>query len=86
MNSNIETLYHLFDYRVEAIEFKVYEPSKVTDIPLMTLPLKKNLLISCINRNGTVIIPSGQDSIQVGDSVMIVTTHTGFQDILDILE
>lgn len=86
MNSNIETLYHLFDHRVEAIEFKVYESSKVTDIPLMTLPLKKNLLISCINRNGKVIIPSGQDSIQVGDSVMIVTTHTGFQDILDILE
>ena len=85
MNSNIETLYHLFDHRVEAIEFKVYEASKVTDIPLMSLPLKKNLLISCINRNGSIIIPSGQDSIQVGDSVMIVTTHTGFQDILDIL-
>ncbi len=57
----------------------------MTDIPLMSLPLKKNLLISCINRNGSIIIPSGQDSIQVGDSVMIVTTHTGFQDILDIL-
>lgn len=86
MNSNIETLYHMFDHRVEAIEFQVYEDSKVTNTPLMNLPLKRNLLVSFISRNGSIIIPSGQDSIQIGDSVMIVTTHTGFKDILDILE
>lgn len=85
MDSNIETLYHMFDHQVEAIEFRIYENSKVTNTPLMNLPLKKNLLVSFINRNGSIIIPSGQDSIQVGDSVMIVTTHTGFKDILDIL-
>lgn len=86
MDSNIETLYHMFDHRVEAIEFRVYEPSKLTGIPLMNLSLKKNLLISFIHRNGSILIPSGQDSIHVGDTVMIVTTHTGFKDILDILE
>lgn len=52
----------------------------------MNLSLKKDLLISFINRSGSIIIPSGQDCIQVGDTVMIVTTHTGFNDILDILE
>jgi len=86
MNSNIETLYHMFDHRVEAIEFKVGEESEVTNIPLMNLSLKKNLLISFIHRNGSIIIPSGQDCIKVGDSVMIVTTHTGFNDIQDILQ
>lgn len=52
----------------------------------MNLPLKKDLLLSFINRNGRIIIPSGQDCIKVGDTVMIVTTHTGFNDILDILD
>ena len=52
----------------------------------MELSLKKNLLISFINRDGRIIIPTGQDCIRVGDTVMIVTTHTGFHDILDILE
>ena len=85
MNSNIETLYHMFDSRVEAIEFRLESESKVTNIPLMDLNLKKGLLISFINRNGSIIIPSGQDSIQVGDTVMIVTTHTGFNSIQDIL-
>lgn len=86
LGSNIETLYHMFDSRVEAIEFRVQNASKVTNTPLMELSLKKNLLITFINRNGSIIIPSGQDSIKVGDTVMIVTTHTGFNDILDILE
>ncbi|MBP3470019.1 MAG: Trk system potassium transporter TrkA [Lachnospiraceae bacterium] len=85
-NSNIETLYHMFDHRVEAIEFRVEKQSEVTDIPLMELSLKKNLLISFINRNGTIIIPGGNDCIRVGDTVMIVTTHTGFNGIKDILK
>ena len=85
-NSNIETLYHMFDSRVEAIEFRVEEESDVKDIPLMNLPLKKNLLIGFINRNGKIFIPSGQDCIKAGDTVMIVTTHNGFNNIRDILK
>ncbi len=86
IGSNIETLYHMFDHRVEAIEFRVRENSDVTNIPLSDLPLKKGLLLACIHRSGKIIIPSGRDCIQVGDTVMIVTTHTCFNDILDILE
>ena len=38
---------------------------------MLNMKLKKNLLICFIHRKGSVIIPSGQDSIQVGDTVMI---------------
>ena len=85
MDSDIETLYHMFDNRVEAIEFRIDKPSDVTNIPLMELDLKKDLLIAFINRKGSIIIPSGQDCIKVGDTVMIVTTHSGFSNIGDIL-
>lgn len=86
MNSNIETLYHMFNSRVEAIEFRIENKSPVTGYTLSTLSLKDNLLICFINRNGQIIIPSGQDCIKVGDTVMIVTTHSGFNDIEDILQ
>lgn len=86
MDSNIESLYHMFDHRVEAIEFLVNESSEITDVPLMKLKLKRQLLICCIYRHSKVLIPRGQDTIQVGDRVIIVTTHTGFNDILDIME
>ena len=83
--SNVETLYHLFDHRVEAVEFKIDKESKVTNVPIMKLKLKDNLLICFIFRRGKVIIPSGQDCILPGASVMLVTTHTGFNDISNIL-
>ena len=84
-DSNIEVLYHMFDSQAEAIEFVVTEESPVTNKTLLDLQLKDNLLVCFISRKGRVFIPTGQDSIQVGDEVMIVTTHTGFHDITDIL-
>lgn len=83
IGSNIETLYHFFDERAEAIEFRINECA-FAGIPLMKLPLKKDLLVACINRGGKVIIPSGQDCILDGDTVIIVTKHTGFDEIEDI--
>ncbi|MCR5531263.1 MAG: Trk system potassium transporter TrkA [Lachnospiraceae bacterium] len=84
-NSNIETLYHLANHRVEALEFEVTEESSVTGTPLYKLNKKDNLVIACINRDGRIIIPSGQDTIEVGDEVTVVTTHSGFRDLQDIL-
>jgi len=85
-DNNIETLYHMFNHRVEAIEFKVDNAPGLTDIPLKDLALKDNLLLCCINRVGKIIIPSGNDVIKHGDTVVVVTTHTGFKDISDILK
>lgn len=85
INSNIETLYHMFDHRAEAVEFRVDAASPVTGIPLKDLKLKDSLLVSCIYRDGQVRIPNGFDQILPGDTIMVVTTHTGFSDIRDIL-
>ncbi|HJC67862.1 MAG TPA: Trk system potassium transporter TrkA [Candidatus Enterocloster excrementigallinarum] len=86
IGSNVETLYQILDDRAEALEFAIHEESPVTDNPLMELNLKDNLLIGCIHRRERVFIPRGHDSIQVGDTVIIVTTQVGLQDIRDILK
>lgn len=85
IGSNIETLYRMNNDRVEALEFIVKEDSPVVGIPLQELRLKPNLLISCINHKGNIITPGGQGRIAVGDTVVIVTTLTGLNDIKDIL-
>lgn len=86
LNSNVENLYKLEDGNAEALEFYIKEPSKVTDTPLEKLKIRKNLLICCINRGGQFIIPSGQDVLKVGDSVVVVLTHARLNDIKDIVE
>ncbi len=87
MGSNVETLYRLSDNKVEALEFNVNTNApKLIGIPLMTLKLKKNLLVSAIIRNGKTFLPDGKDTIELGDRVIIVTTNMGLNDIGDILE
>lgn len=85
IGSNIETLYYLFDNRAEAAEFRVEENASIVGIPLAELPLRRDLLIACINRGGRIILPRGQDTIQADDTVIVVTTHTGLHNINDIL-
>ena len=85
LGSNIETLYRMCDNRVEALEFIVAENSKVTDVPLEHLKTRDNLLICSIQRGKQFIIPSGKDSIKVGDKVIVVTTHKGLTDINNII-
>ena len=67
IGSNVETLYHLFDNRAEAIEFRIGEDAPVIGVPIMNLKLKDSLLIACINRGGKIIFPRGQDTIEQDD-------------------
>lgn len=84
--SNVETLYKIVGNKVEALEFFVRSNARLVGIPLEKLKLKENLLVSCINRKGRIIFPNGQDSIQIGDTVIIVTTNKGLDDVNDILK
>lgn len=86
IGSNVETLYQILDGRAEALEFVIREDSAVTGVPLMNINLKKNLLIACIHRDGHIRIPRGQDFMQKGDTVIVVTSQKGLHDIRDILK
>ena len=74
------------DNHVEALEFHVRENGPVIGIPLLNLKTKSNLLVCCIVRGKQIITPSGRDTIELGDTVIVVTTNKGLQDISDILE
>ncbi len=82
---NVESMYQLVDGKVEALEFVIKAETRYTNIPLKNLSLKSNNLIACIVRNRKIIYPSGEDFIQVGDNVIVVTMEKQIQDIEDIL-
>ncbi len=84
--SNVQTLYKIVDNKVEALEFYARSESSVIGVPLSDLELKENLLICCISRNGKTIIPNGLTTIEIGDTVVVVTTQTGLNDLKDILK
>ena len=86
IGSNVETLYSVIKGKVEAAEFIVKEDSPVTEKPLMELKLKRNILVAAILRGKTVIIPRGQDVIQPGDAVVVVSNPAVLHDITDIIQ
>ena len=84
-SANVETMYQLVDDKVEALEFIVKSATRYTGIPLKDLQLRSNNLIACIARKNQIIIPNGDDCIEPGDSVIVVTMEPHVEDIADIL-
>ena len=85
--SEIESLYKLMDEKVEALEFRINnEIEGITGIKLKNISLKEGILIACIVHNDGIIIPSGDDVINNGDTVVIVTTTGQIKEIKEILK
>ncbi len=83
--SNVETLYKIADGRAEALEFKVGNDPDLIKHTFAELKYKNNVLIAAIVRGNKLITPGGSDFMLPGDSVIVITTNTGFKDLKDIL-
>ena len=81
MGSNVETLHQLDG--AEAIEFRV-AAHHLTGVPLQYMPIRPDVLLCCINRRGKRIIPRGHDVLHEGDTVIVVSTFEGMNDLQDI--
>ena len=82
--ASMETLCKIAGEKVEAMEFRVTASADFCGIPLQELKLRSSVLIGCIFRANQIITPRGSDTIEVGDSVIVVTTHSGVQTLDDI--
>lgn len=83
--SGVETLRMVADGRAEALEFAVRAPSKLTGVPLRALHLKKSVLVAAVIRGRECFIPGGSDAVEVGDRIVVVTTHHGMRRVEDVL-
>ncbi|HOS18858.1 MAG TPA: NAD-binding protein, partial [Clostridia bacterium] len=70
---SVVTLYSIAGGSAEALEFFVKSDAPYLNIPLYQLALKPDILIASIIRARKVILPKGGDSMQKGDTVVVVT-------------
>lgn len=84
-SANVETVYQLINGKIEALEFLIREKTSYTGIPLKDLTIKENHLVACIVRKRQIIIPGGNDTLEVGDSVIVVSMSQGLEDLSEIL-
>ena len=74
------------DGQAEALEFIVRAESQFLDVPLKALKLRDSVLVASIIRRGKCRVPSGNDAIELGDRVVVVTTNHGMHELKDILK
>ncbi len=74
---SIETLYRIFDGKAEALGFTVPRGAEYRGVTLKDLTLKPNILVANIVRGDKVIVPGGNDYMNAGDSVVVITTSGG---------
>ena len=84
--SALKSLHKIADNRVEALEFDVAEDFRHIGIPLRSINWKKNLLIAAVIRENNVIYPHGNTTLEIGDSVIVMTTNTHLCDLEDTLD
>ena len=64
----------------------ITEASAITGKQLSQLSFKSGVLVAAILREDSVIIPRGYDSIEVGDTVIVVYEAVSIRDITDVLK
>ena len=84
-NSSLVNFYQLADGLMEALEFEVLNESEITAANLKTLNFLTGTLVTGIYRQGEHIIPDGNDVIQVGDLVIVVTSQKNITDINQLI-
>ena len=84
--SDLQAMHHLANGQIETLQFHIKEANKMTAKPLSQLKLKKEVLIAAIIRKGKTIFPTGEDMLEVGDQLLIITLLPNITKIYDLIE
>ena len=84
--SDLQAMHHLANGQIETLQFHIKEANKMTAKPLSHLKLKKGILIAAIIRKGKTIFPTGEDTLEVGDQLLVITLLPNITKIYDLIE
>ena len=85
-SGEMKTLYKLVDGKVEAAEFLVDHKTKNLNKHLNDIDFKKNILVASIGRKGKIIFPTGSDTIQEGDRIVVISKGRKIEKVNDIFD
>ena len=83
--TSVEKLYRIVGGKAEAIEFIARKGDPYIGVPLKELKMRPGALIAIILHNGKVVVPFGNDVIEAGDSVVIMSIESGVTDLNEVI-
>jgi trk system potassium uptake protein TrkA len=85
LDCQIETLYSIMDGKAEAMEFKVLDDFKCANVSIKDMRIANGVLIAGISRNKETFIPTGDDVILPGDTVIIIAEGKRVLSLSDVV-
>ncbi len=83
-SDEMRSLYKLMGGKIEALEFVAPDGEEYLEKPIHTLKFKKDILIAAIGRKRKIFFPTGDDIIEAGDTVIVVTKGRAIRSLRDI--
>lgn len=83
-DTEMRTLYRIVNNQAEVMEFIVTKESELTANPLSEINILDNVLIAAILRGNRTFVPDGSSKLEVGDTVIVVTTRR-VKNLTDVL-
>lgn len=83
--ASVERMYRLMEGRVEALEFIAGVDEPYLHVPMKDLSAP-DCLVAVIVREGQVRVPFGNDTIEAGDHVVILSRRTGVSSLSEVLK
>ncbi len=84
-SSAVVRMYRLVDGKAEALEFLADGKMPFMHVPLKDLEIDKDCLIAVIVRGNKVLVPFGNDTIEQGDSVIIISKRKGISTLDEVI-
>ncbi len=85
-SSSCEAIYKFNNETFEMVEFNVRNDFKKLNVKIKDLNLKQGILIVVILRGKNVIIPTGNECIKNGDTIVVADNNDSVRSINDVLE
>ncbi len=85
-DSNLDAMHHVANGRIETLQFEVRDKNKMAGQQLSNIKLKHNVLIAAIIRKGRTIYPTGEDILEVGDKIVVITLLKNITKIHDLMK
>ncbi|AUW97100.1 Trk system potassium transporter TrkA [Streptococcus pluranimalium] len=85
-DSNLDAMHHVANGRIETLQFEVRDKNKMAGQQLSNIKLKDNVLIAAIIRKGRTIYPTGEDILEVGDKIVVITLLKNITKIHDLMK
>jgi trk system potassium uptake protein TrkA len=83
---SVHSVAPLLEDRVELVEAEAVEGSRLVAAPLVQVGVPRGVLVAALRRGARILVPRGDDRIEPGDRVLLITTSENASKMTEFID